>query len=489
MAQTAKFQLRQSQGLTQNLALTPQLMQSIKLLQMNSFDLNRYVLDEIEKNPLLELANRSEDGPQERREQISNLAENEPTASDQPKELEGSLRHTSSSQKQSGNTTEKSSASEFSQHASDLEAYIPQQLSLRDILVQQAALSFRSAGEQSFAKEIVENIDEDGYFRADLEALCAAQKCNLDYGLNVLKQVQKFDPPGVGATNLAECMQLQLAEKNRLDPAMMIFTQNLELLAKRDFAALAKLCSVDHEDLIEMTQEIQALEPRPGEAYNSSPVQNIIADVFVKTKADGNWQIELNSQTLPKVLINREYYAEIKELDLGGSDKKFMVDNLQNANWLVASLDQRARTILKVATEIVKQQDMFFSKGEEYLKPLTLKKVAGEIEMHESTVSRVVNNKYLTCERGIFELKFFFMSGVGNEDGALAIGSQSIRLKIKHFIDDESQDNILSDDKLAKMLSDNGISVARRTVTKYRESLGILSSVQRRREKKAFSLQ
>ncbi len=305
--------------------------------------------------------------------------------------------------------------------------------------------------------------------------------------LAVLRQIQKFDPPGVGARNLSECMRLQLAEKNRLDPAMRIFTDNLELLARRDYNKLTQLCGVDHEDLIEMAREIQELEPRPGDKFDPAPVQNVVADVYISTKNDGSWQIELNTNTLPNVLINREYYAEIKDLGLKKSDKKFMVDNLQSANWLVASLDQRARTILKVATEIVKQQDMFFVNGKEFLKPLTLKTVATQIEMHESTISRVTSNKYLSCDKGIFELKYFFMSGIGGKDGSEGYGGQSIRLKIKNLIQSETRNSVLSDEKIAELLAGEGIDIARRTVTKYRESMGLLSSIQRRRELKAHS--
>ena len=380
---------------------------------------------------------------------------------------------------------QKSNNLEYSGNAVDLEAFVAVQQSLRDFLLQQAALTFRSKDRLRIARDIIDMIDADGYLRGNLSALCRPPDLDMATIVDILGQIQKFDPPGVGARDLAECMRLQLAEKNRLDPAMRIFTDNLDLLARRDYGKLAKLCGVDHEDLIDMASEIQDLEPRPGDAFDTAHVQNVIADVFVATKNDGSWQIELNSQTLPKVLINREYYAQIMDLGLKNSDKKFMVDNLQNANWLVASLDQRARTILQVATEIVKQQDMFFVKGEEFLKPLTLKVVAEQIKMHESTVSRVTTNKYLSCDRGIFEFKYFFMSGIAGEDGEIGYGGKSIRLKIQNLISSETSDNVLSDEKIADLLLEDGIKIARRTVMKYRESMGLLSSIQRRRELQA----
>lgn len=483
MAQSAKLQLRQSQGL----ALTPQLMQSIKLLQMNSADLHQYILGEVEKNPLLELDESRKEFPEERRQQTDQTHQSTGHNDGKPAELAGSLNHQPISETTKPVAGSIASGADNSQSAADIEAYIPHQQSLRDVLLQQAALTFRSSVSLNIAKDIIDLIDGDGYLRNSLEEICAIRKAPMETVCGVLERVQKFDPPGVGARDLSECMQLQLTEKNRLDPAMRIFTQNLQLLAQRNFQKLADLCDVDHEDVIDMAMEIQALDPRPGEQYTFAPVQNISADVIVRKNDDGSWHIELNSQNLPKVLINREYYAEIKELDLGKSDKKFMVDNLQGANWLVASLDQRARTILKVATEIVTQQDNFFSKGEEHLKPLTLKNIADRIKMHESTVSRVTNNKYLVCDQGIFELKYFFMSGIGNSRDDQSVGSQSIRLKIKNLIELESVSNVLSDEKLADLLNSDGIGIARRTVTKYRESLGLLSSIQRRREKKAFA--
>lgn len=508
MAQSAKLQLRQ----THNLTLTPQLVQSLKLLQMNATELTLFVQGEVEKNPLLEVGDRQEEFPQERRTQLVEKVELGTSSDHQPRELDGEIKDwgeknaseraenpqdndfdagitpkqsTNDLKQQSSSGEPISLSSSGSEYGSvnDLEAYVAQQQSLRDFLMQQAALSFRTEQDMIIAHDLIDMIDSDGYMRGELSSINRPSTVEMSDVERILDQIQHFDPPGVGARNLAECMRLQLREKDRLDPVMQIFTENLELLARRDYEKLAQLCGVDNEDLIDMAQEIKNLEPRPGDAFDPAPVQNIAPDVYVNAAPDGGWQIELNTQNLPRVLINREYYAEIKDLGLGKTDKKFMVDNLQNANWLVASLDQRARTILKVATEIVKQQDMFFVQGPEFLTPLTLRTVAEQVEMHESTISRVVSNKYLICERGIFEFKYFFMSGIQGKDGDAGFGAQSIQMKIKNMILSETKDTVLSDDKIAKILSEEGIDIARRTVAKYRESMGLLSSIQRRREK------
>ena len=504
MAQSAKLQLRQSQGL----ALTPQLMQSIKLLQMSAADLNNFVQGEIEINPLLEFNLSSAEFPEERRDPSSGNEDKKQIANDQPVELatgnaeweikENLEQHGDNHDRSVGlnpspapliNNGIGAGANnlEYSGSANDLEAYVASQQSLTDCLMQQAALSFRKKNELRIAHRIIDHIDSDGYFRGKLETMCNLPVVDLVAVTRIFERVQKFDPPGVGARNLAECMQLQLIEKNRLDPAMRIFTENLALLAQKNYDKLAQLCGVDHDDLIDMAREIRELVPRPGDVFNPGAVQNVLPDVFVKENNDGSWHVELNNLTLPKVLINREYYSQIKDLGLKNSDKKFMTDNLQRANWLVASLDQRARTVLKVATEIVNQQDMFFVKGKEYLKPLTLKTIADKIDMHESTVSRVTSNKYLNCDRGIFEFKYFFMSGIASKDGTQNYGGQSVRLKIKNTIANETYDCVFSDEKIVKILSDEGIKIARRTVTKYRESLGLQSSIQRRRELKVLN--
>jgi RNA polymerase sigma-54 factor len=266
---------------------------------------------------------------------------------------------------------------------------------------------------------------------------------------------------------------------------MQVLVENLPLLAKADLAALRRLCGVDEEDLVEMIAEIRNLNPKPGLAFGSSMVQPIVPDVYVRAAPDGTWQVELNSDTLPKVLINQRYYTEVSKTARADKDKSYLVECFQSATWLVRALDQRAKTILKVSSEIVRQQDGFFAHGVEHLRPLNLKTVAEAIGMHESTVSRVTANKYMATTRGIFELKYFFTSSIAAADGGEAHSAEAVRHRIRQLIDGESAANVLSDDTIVDMLRDAGIDIARRTVAKYREAMRIPSSVQRRREKQA----
>jgi RNA polymerase sigma-54 factor len=303
----------------------------------------------------------------------------------------------------------------------------------------------------------------------------------------VLAILQSFEPSGVCARDLAECLAIQLRERDRLDPAMAMLIRHLDLVARRDFAALRKLCGVDDEDLADMLREVRALDPKPGSAFGAAVLQPVVPDVVVRAAADGSWRIELNAETLPRVLVNQSYYARVAR-GSKGEDRAYLTECLQTANWLVKSLDQRAKTILKVATEIVRQQDAFLTHGVEHLRPLNLKTVAEAIAMHESTVSRVTSNKYMATPRGLFELKYFFTAAIASSEGGEAHSAEAVRHRIRTLIDAEPADEVLSDDALVKILRDGGIDIARRTVAKYREALRIPSSVQRRREKQALQL-
>jgi RNA polymerase sigma-54 factor len=298
--------------------------------------------------------------------------------------------------------------------------------------------------------------------------------------------LQTFDPPGVCARNLTECLAIQLKERDRYDPAMQTLVEHLDLLAKRDFVGLRRLCNISEEDLADMIAEIRSLNPKPGLAFGSTMVQPIVPDVFVRAAPDGTWQVELNSDTLPKVLINQKYYAQVSKTSRNEKEKAYIADCLQTATWLVRALDQRAKTILKVSSEIVRQQDGFFAKGVQHLRPLNLKTIADAIGMHESTVSRVTANKYMATSRGIFELKYFFTSAIAAADGGEAHSAEAVRHRIRQLIDDESDEDVLSDDTIVEKLRSAGVDIARRTVAKYREAMRIPSSVQRRREKRAI---
>ena len=267
---------------------------------------------------------------------------------------------------------------------------------------------------------------------------------------------------------------------------MQAMIANLPLLAKRDFVALKKICGVDDEDIAEMVREIRKLDPKPGRAFGGAPVQPVIPDVTVRPASDGSWHVELNPEGLPRVLVNQTYAAQVSKLRGTAADKSFVSNCLQTANWLTKSLEQRARTILKVATEIVRQQDAFFAHGVEHLRPLNLKTIADAIGMHESTVSRVTSNKYLSSPRGLFEFKYFFTASIAARTGNESHSAESVRFRIKQLIDQESPEDVLSDDAIVAKLKSANVVIARRTVAKYRESLRIPSSVDRRREKTAM---
>jgi RNA polymerase sigma-54 factor len=329
---------------------------------------------------------------------------------------------------------------------------------------------------------LIDGLDEAGYLRLDLAELALQLGCKVAEIEAVLGLLQGFDPCGVFARDLRECLALQLKDKNRLDPAMDSLLDHLDAVARRDHGRLRLVCGVDEDDLRDMLRELRALNPRPGSGYEHGTAQTLIADVFVHQGRDGIWQVELNSDALPRLLVDRRYHAKIAAQAKSQTDKVFVSECLSNATWLVKSLDQRAKTILKVASEIVRQQEGFLNMGLDYLRPLTLKTVAEAIGMHESTVSRVTANKAIHTPRGTFELKFFFTSAIGSSAGGLAHSSQSVRQKIRQMIQTEHRgQDVLSDDKLVEILQKDGIDIARRTVTKYRESMGIGSSVDRRR--------
>jgi RNA polymerase sigma-54 factor len=295
--------------------------------------------------------------------------------------------------------------------------------------------------------------------------------------------VQDFDPPGVFARDLRECLGLQLRDRNRLDPAMQALLDNLPLLAARNAPALIRLCGVDAEDLAEMVAEIKALDPRPGHAFDPPLAQPVIPDIMMRADPQDGWIVELNADTLPRVLVNNRYYARISQAARSKAEREYLTDRLQAANWLVKSLHQRATTILKVASEIVEQQDGFFRHGVQALRPLILRDIADAIGMHESTVSRVTTNKYIATPRGLFELKYFFTSSIAASRGGEAHSAEAVRFRIRGLIDREPSGDTLSDEKLVELLQKDGVDIARRTVAKYREAMRIPSSVQRRREK------
>jgi RNA polymerase sigma-54 factor len=359
-------------------------------------------------------------------------------------------------------------------------------LSLHDHLERQAMAVLSTAADRGVALAIIEGIDATGYLTEPLPEIAARLGVEIEDAEAILAVIQACEPVGVGARDLAECLALQLREKDRFDPAMAALVGRLDLLAKRDFQQLKRLCRVDDEDLAEMVGEIRRLDPKPGLIFGGEPAQAVTPDVFVRAASDGGWAVELNNDALPRVIANRSYYARIaKTKDKDG--KSFIDEAWANANWLTRSLEQRAKTILKVAGEIVRQQDSFFLYGVQHLRPLNLKTIAEAVSLHESTISRVTSNKHMATPRGLFEMKYFFTAAIAGADGEEAHSAEAVRWRIRQLIEAESAANVLSDDALVDALKAQGVDIARRTVAKYREAMRIPSSAVRRREKKALA--
>jgi RNA polymerase sigma-54 factor len=333
------------------------------------------------------------------------------------------------------------------------------------------------------AQSLIDEIDDAGYFSGALEETAARLGAPLARVEAVLARLQTLEPTGVFARDLAECLALQLIERDRYDPAMRALIDNLPALAKRDMALLRKVCGVDDEDLGDMIAEIKRLDPKPGRGFGASPEPTAIPDVFVTAAPDSAWRVELNSEALPRVLVNESYAAHIKRGAAREADRQYISTHLQSANWLTKSLEQRARTILNVASEIVRRQDSFLMVGVTGLRPLNLKAVADAIGVHESTVSRATSNKFMQTPRGLFEMKYFFSTSIASNGAGEAHSAESVRYKIKQMIDAEDPREVLSDDVIVARLRQADIVVARRTVAKYRDNLRIPSSVDRRRLK------
>jgi RNA polymerase sigma-54 factor len=500
MALSQRLQIRQSQALV----MTPQLMQAIKLLQLSNLDLVAYVEAELERNPLLDRSAETEPPPAPEGAPSPDLSaasgdglnggESEARSDATNERIESPHDDAFPDDAEPGRQRGPESPGGYSEWAGvgpggredgdyNLEAFVSAETTLADWLREQLTLAIADPVRRMIGQYLIDLVDEAGYLSGDLEAAAERLGTSVAETQAVLAILQSFDPPGICARNLAECLAIQLKEHDRYDPAMAALITRLDLLARRDFAALKKICGVGDEDLVDMIAEVRRLNPKPGHAFGSAIVQPIVPDVFVRPALDGAWLVELNSDTLPKVLVNQSYFAEVSATARRDTEKSYLAECMQSATWLVRALDQRARTILKVAKEIVRQQDAFFAHGVEHLRPLNLKTVAEAISMHESTVSRVTANKYMATNRGIFELKYFFTSAIAASHGGEAHSAEAVRHRIKQLIDAENSAEVLSDDTIVEKLREAGIDIARRTVAKYREAMRIPSSVQRRREK------
>ena len=496
MAIGPRLEFRQSQ----TLSLTPQLMQSIRLLQLSHLELNAFVEAELERNPLLERDESAESDAPEQAEaedgasrddiDVYEQGESIGTAESMADALDSDAADIFPEQVGSEPSTDTgrmvSEGGGVGGDQPDIDAYVAAVPSLADHLHEQIVHMLHEPADRLIATHLIENLDEAGYLTTGCDGIAETLGVDCDTVERVLAIVQGCEPTGVFARTLSECLALQLAERDRLDPYMERLLAHLDLVASHDLAALIRVVGCDREDLADMLAELRELDPRPGRAFDGAPIQAIVPDVFVRPGPDGGWALELNSDVLPRVLVNRTYYATVVKKTHGSDERNFLVDCLQTANWLTRSLDQRAQTILKVAAEIVRQQDAFLVHGIAHLKPMTLKMVAEPIAMHESTVSRVTANKYLATPRGLFEMKYFFTTALGSTTGDEDHSAAAVRHLIRQMIDAEEASAILSDDTIAERLKkDEGIDVARRTVAKYREGMNIPSSVIRRRQKRA----
>ncbi|MGI8611420.1 MAG: RNA polymerase factor sigma-54 [Sphingomicrobium sp.] len=487
-----RLDIRQSQSLV----LTPQLTQAIKLLQLSNLELEAFIAEEMSKNPLIESIGGEEEGEAPVAAPVSfeadsagdsggNEAPPDPGADeliaalgasdDQPLDIDWNEQAM-----ETDSYADVGGSSGGSDEGFDFDRLEAGEASLSEHLLSQ--LHGLGGGEGDLARAIAELLDATGYLTVPLADIATDHGVSRADAEQALAIVHDLDPPGVGARNLAECLALQAKAADRYDPAMARLIDNLELLSRGQMAALKRICGVDDEDLADMVRELRAYDPKPGCRFSNEGSDSVTPDVFVRRTAHG-YAVELNGATLPRLLVNRRYYQELRSGPHDKASKAWLSECLTTANWLVKALDQRARTIVKVVSEIVKRQQGFFERGVHGLKPLTLREVGEAIEMHESTISRVTSNKYMLCDRGLYELKYFFSSGVGSSDeGGEGAAAGAVKAAIGELIGQESE--ILSDDTLVDLLKERGLDVARRTVAKYREAMGIGSSIQRRRERK-----
>jgi len=482
--------------------MTPQLRQAIKLLQFSNIEVNAFVEEELERNPLLERDDAPEPPVGERaaldqlEPRVSNImdtadaarAETLPSDAGSPLDAVHAEEYdpggAGDGAAPSGRIEGSGGSHSFEGDDRGIDDFAGESRSLRDHLGEQLRLNFTSHVDQMIGAHLIALLCPAGRLTADPAAIARAMGLPLERVEAVRARMMRFDPVGLFARDLKECLAAQLAERNRLDPAMQMLLDNLELLAKRENRRLMALCGVDAEDLADMIAEIRALDPKPAATWDTTPPQLVVPDLLMRHLPDGSWIIELNPETMPRVLVNERFYAKIAPA-AKKDEKVFLTERLANANWLVRSLQQRAQTILKVAAEIIRQQDGFLRLGVAHLRPLILRDIAEAVELHESTVSRVTANKFIATPRGTFELKYFFTTAIHGTNGGDSHSAEAVRYRIRGLIDAEAPAEILSDDAIVAVLRKEGVDIARRTVAKYREALRIPNSVQRRRDKMA----
>ena len=483
MALGPRLDLRQ----TQSLVMTPQLQQAIKLLALSNLEIESFVSEALESNPLLEVGEVSREKSEDAGETAGEHEATPDFDGDSALDIADYARDPESAPGDRGDWSEAGATGLGGEDLPDLENRSSDGSSLAEHLSGQIGALAHDAREALIAGRIVHELDEAGYLHTELREIADDMGAPLAEVERALALVQALEPTGVGARSLSECLALQAKEADRYDPCMARLIDHLDLLASGDIARLRRLCDVDEEDFADMLAELRSYDPKPGCRYGAESETPIVPDVIVTPAKDGGWQIRINEASLPRLVVNREYYVELEAGARDKASRAWLNEQLGEADWLIRALDQRQKTILKTASEIVKRQEGFFREGVSAMRPLTLREVAEKIEMHESTVSRVTSNKYLSCPRGTFEMKYFFSSGVGAADGEGA-SSEAIKARIRTLCEAEDPKKVLSDQKLADLLNEEGFDLARRTVAKYREAIGIGSSAQRRRQKKLRGL-
>ncbi|MDL2353536.1 MAG: RNA polymerase factor sigma-54 [Pseudomonadota bacterium] len=493
MAIGPRLDLRQSQSLV----MTPQLQQAIKLLALSNLEIEAFIGDALDANPLLEVGEAPADvadlpgDPDLRRttlesSPVDQLIGEGRAEEDRPLDLDRAAldRDRDTGDGDFGGEWGSDLRVASGEAGPGIDERADSEKTLAEHLHSQLGAVTRDPAQAFIARHLIDQLDEAGYLQEGLREIASGIGVSLAECEAALALLQSLDPTGIGARSLGECLALQAREADRYDPCMAKLLDNLDLLARGELARLKRMCNVDDEDFAEMLAELRGYDPKPGLRFARGGGEPVTPDVLILASADGKgWDVALNQTTLPKLIINRSYYVEMRSMCDDKNARGWLSEKLADASWLVKALDQRAKTILKVASELVKQQDAFFRHGVSQLKPLTLRTVADAISMHESTVSRVTSNKYLSCERGTFELKYFFTSGVGAVDGEGGASASAVKAAIRTLIDAEDLGAILSDDTLVDLLGAKGFDLARRTVAKYREAIGLGSSVQRRRQK------
>ncbi len=479
------LEIRQQLKLSQQLVMTPQLQQAIKLLQLSRMELMDVVRTELEENPVLE---EGQEAPEEKTlaEEDQAVAAAAEQAQEVVKEVEGDRDGMADidwktyleSYSLGGSTAD---SYEDDEDRPSYENLLTRKTTLSDHLLWQLNLSRLENQDRAIASEIIGNVDDDGYLQVSVDELAVQTGCKTELIERVLSVVQDFDPPGVASRNLQECLLKQVEQLGMSDDHVGIILRDyLDELENRRYQVIARSLQISLDEVFEVAKFISGLDPRPGSQYGQEDVHYIIPDIFVYKISD-EYVVVLNDEGLPNLRINSFYRNALSgSTQLDEKAGEYIQEKLRGALWLIKSIHQRQRTIYRVTKSIVKFQRDFFDRGVDYLKPLVLRDVAEDIEMHESTVSRVTTNKYVQTPQGLFELKYFFNSGISTTEGD-SVASESVKSKIKEIIAAENTRKPYSDQKIVELLHDQGIDIARRTVTKYREMLGVGSSTQRKR--------